>query len=161
MIKPLFRNVLVMVNGTEASINAVRYAILMAKLYQCDVRAAYVVDTATIRQLSLNRIFVDDESREYERSLEQNGQRYLDFVVQLGKDKGVKIETELRRGAIWSEIVAVAEERKSDLILLGGSESSQSDKDVLSSTHKSVLVNARCSVLVVKEKAVEQLYKLA
>lgn len=161
MIKPLFKNVLVMVNGTEASINAVRYAILMAKLYQSEVRAVYVVDTATIRQLSLNRIFVEDESREYERSLEQNGQRYLAFVEQLGKDKGVKIETELRSGAIWSEIVTVAEERKTDLILLGGTESTQSDKDVLSSTHKSVLVNARCSVLVVKEKTIEQLYKLA
>ncbi len=161
MIKPLFKNVLVMVNGTEASINAVRYAILMAKLYQSEVRAAYVVDTATIRQLSLNRIFVDDESRDYERSLEQNGQRYLAFVEQLGKEKGVKIETELRRGAIWSEIVTVAEERKTDLILLGGTESTQSDKDVLSSTHKSILVNARCSVLVVKEKTVEQLFKLA
>ncbi len=161
MIKPLFKNVLVMVNGTEASINAVRYAILMAKLYQSDVRAAYVVDTATIRQLSLNRIFVDDESRDYERSLEQNGQRYLAFVEQLGNEKGVKIETELRRGAIWSEIVTVAEERKTDLILLGGTESTQSDKDVLSSTHKSILVNARCSVLVVKEKTVEQLFKLA
>lgn len=161
MIKPLFKNVLVMVNGTEASINAVRYAILMAKLYQSDVRAAYVVDTATIRQLSLNRIFVDDESREYERSLEQNGQRYLSFVEQLGKEKGVRIETELRRGAIWSEIVALAEERKTDLILLGGTESTQSDNDVLSSTHKSILVNARCSVLIVKEKTVEQLFKLA
>lgn len=161
MIKPLFKNVLVMVNGTEASINAVRYAILMAKLYQSEVRAVYVVDTATIRQLSLNRIFVEDESREYERSLEQNGQRYLAFVEQLGKDKGVKIETELRSGAIWSEIVTVAEERKTDLILLGGTESTQSDKDVLSSTHKSILVNARCSVLVVKEKTIEQLYKLA
>lgn len=161
MIKPLFKNVLVMVNGTEASINAVRYAILMAKLYQSDVHAVYVVDTATIRQLSLNRIFVDDESREYERSLEQNGQRYLAFVEQLGKDKGVKVQTELRRGAIWSEIVTAAEERKTDLILLGGTESTQSDKDVLSTTHKSVLVNARCSVLVVKEKMIEQLYKLA
>ena len=34
MIKPLFQNVLVMVNGTEASINAVRYAVLMARLYR-------------------------------------------------------------------------------------------------------------------------------
>ncbi len=161
MIKPLFKNVLVMVNGTEASINAVRYAILMAKLYQCEVRAVYVVDMATIRQLSLNRIFVEDESREYERSLEQNGQRYLSFVEQLGKEKGVKVETELRSGAIWSEVVALAEERKADLILLGGTESTQSDKDVLSSTHKSILVNARCSVLVVKQQTVEQLFKLA
>ena len=82
-------------------------------------------------------IFVEEESREYERSLEMNGQRYLAFVEQLGKEKGVKVATELRRGAIWSEIVTAAEESKADLILLGGTESTQSDKDVHSTTHKS------------------------
>ena len=44
MIKPLFQNILVMVNGTDASINAVRYAVLMAKLYRCRVYATYVVE---------------------------------------------------------------------------------------------------------------------
>lgn len=161
MIKPLFQNILVMVNGTEASINAVRYAILMAKLYRSRIFASYVVDTATIKMLSLNKIFIEEESREYEESLELNGKRYLSYVTDLGKAKGVAIETELRRGAIWSEIVTAAEEKSIDLILLGGYEKEMSDKDVLSTTHRSVLVSARCSVLVVKEKMIEQLYKLA
>lgn len=161
MIKPLFQNILVMVNGTEASINAVRYAVLMAKLYRSRVYAVYVVDTATIKMLTLNRIFIEEESRDYEDSLELNGKRYLAFVDELGKSKGVKIETEMRRGAIWSEVIAAAEEKKIDAILLGGSEKSMSDEDVLSTTHRSVLVNARCSVIIVKEKMIEQLYKLA
>ena len=161
MIKPLFQNLLVMVNGTEASINAVKYAVLMAKLYRSKVHAVYVVDTATIKQLTLNRIFIEEESREYEESLEQNGLRYLAYV-ELGKAKGVKIETELRRGAIWSEIVASAEERHIDAILLGGSDHDSTDqKEINSSTFKSILLNARCSVLTVKERMIEQLYKLA
>lgn len=162
MIKPLFQNLLVMVNGTEASINAVKYAVLMAKLYRSKVHAVYVVDTATIKQLTLNRIFIEEESREYEESLEQNGLRYLAYVDELGKAKGVKIETELRRGAIWSEIVASAEDRHIDAILLGGSDNDSTDqKEINSSTFKSILLNARCSVLTVKERMIEQLYKLA
>ncbi len=162
MIKPLFQNVLVMVNGTDASINAVRYAVLMAKLYRCRVCAVYVVDTATIKQLTLNRIFIEEESREYEESLEDNGRRYLAYVDELGKAKGVKIETELRRGAIWSEILTAADERKTDVILLGGNEGDASDeKEIMSSSYRSIMLNARCSVLIVKERMIEQLYKLA
>lgn len=162
MIKPLFQNIMVMVNGTEASINAVKYAVLMAKLYRCRIYAVYVVDTATIKQLTLNRIFIEEESLDYERSLEDNGKRYLAYVDEIGKAKGVKIETELRRGAIWSEVIASAEEKNIDVILLGGYEKGLSDqKEIMSSSFKSVLINARCSVLIVKEKMIEQLYKMA
>jgi len=162
MIKPLLQNILVMVNGTEASINAVKYAILMAKLYRCRVFAVYVVDTATIKQLTLNRIFIEEESRDYEQSLEENGNRYLQYVDELGKAKGIKIETELRRGSIWSEIVASAEEKKVDAIVMGGYDKDAGDqKEIMSSSFKAVLLNARCSVIVVKERMVDQLYKLA
>ncbi len=162
MIKPLFQNILVMVNGTDASINAVRYAVLMAKLYRCRVYAAYVVDTATIKQLTLNRIFIEEESREYEQSLEENGRRYLSFVEEMAQAKGVRVETELRRGAIWSEVVASAEEKKIDLILLGGQDSESGDeKEIISASYRSIMLNARCSVLIVKERMIEQLFKLA
>ncbi len=162
MIKPLFQNILVMVNGTEASINAVKYAILMAKLYHCHIHAVFVVDTATIKQLTLNRIFIEEESREYEKSLEENGKRYLSYVEELGKAKGVKIQTELRRGAIWSEVIAAAEEKHIDTILMGSHENDGVDqKEITSSTFRSVILNARCTVLLVKEKMIEQLYKLA
>lgn len=162
MIKPLFQNILVMVNGTDASINAVRYAVLMAKLYRCRVHATYVVDTATIKQLTLNRIFIEEESREYEQSLEENGKRYLAFVEETAQAKGVKVETELRRGAIWSEVVASAEEKKIDVILLGGHDSDTGDeKEIISGSYRSIMLHARCSVLIVKERMIEQLFKLA
>lgn len=162
MIKPLFQNVLVMVNGTEASFNAVRYAVLMAKLYRSRVHALYVVDTATIKLLALNRIFIEEESVSYERSLADNGERNLAYAREIGNAKGITIETELRRGAIWSETIAMADERKIDVILIGscGMESGGSN-EIASSTFKSVLANARCSILVVRERMVEQLYKLA
>jgi len=162
MIQPLFRNILIMVNGTDASINAAKYAILMAKLYGCKVFAVFVVDVATIKMLALNRIFIEEESVAYERSLEENGRRYLAYVEGLGREKGVAVETELRRGAIWSEIIASSEAHKIDTILVGGNDKEISDqKESVSMTFKSVLLHARCSVLVVKDPMVEQLYRLA
>lgn len=161
MTKPLFSNILVAVSGSDASIHAAKYAIIMAKLYRCRLTAVYVVDTATIRQLTLSKIFVQEESVEYEKSLEANGERYLSFVEELGRAKNVKIERELRRGAVYTEILAVSDEKKSDLIVLGGWERDRSARDIISHAHREIMVSARCSVFVVKEPNIDQLYKQA
>jgi nucleotide-binding universal stress UspA family protein len=161
MTKPLFSNILVAVSGSDASIHAAKYAIIMAKQYRCRLSAVYVVDTATIRQLTLSKIFVQEESAEYERSLESNGERYLSFVEELARAKSVRIERELRRGAIYTEILAAADDRRSDLIVLGGWEKDRSARDIISHAHREIMVSARCSVLVVKEPNIDQLYKQA
>ena len=118
----------------------------------------YVVDTATLRELLLSRIFIEEESADYEKSLEQNGQRYLNYVAELAGKKGVQVEKILRKGAISTEIVEVAEDSKADLILLGGFED-KGLRDALSRQHREILKHARCSVLVVKEPDMDTIFK--
>ena len=77
MIKPIFQKVLVLINGSQASIHAAQYGMLMAKLYHCALKAVYVVDVATLKQLTLSKFFVAEESSEYESSLTADGNRYL------------------------------------------------------------------------------------
>ena len=161
MIKPLFSNIVVAISGSDASILAAKYAIVMAKVYRCHISAVYVVDTATIKQLTLHKIFVQEESQEYEKSLEANGERFLSFVEGLAEAKGVKIERVLRRGAVYTEILAVADDKKADLIILGGWEKDRSSRDIFSHSHREVMVNAKCSVLLVKEPGIDQIYKQA
>jgi len=161
MIKKLFSNIMVAVSGSDASIYAAKYGIVIAKLYQCRLLPVYVIDTATIRQLTLSKIFIQEESQEYEQSLQANGKRYLSFVEELARAKGVSVESELRRGAIYTEILTAAEEKKADLILLGGWEKDRSARDIISHSHREILVNAKCSVFVVKEPNIDQLYKQA
>ncbi len=155
----LISNVVVAISGSDASINAAKYAILLSKAYECKVTAVYVVDTATLRQLLLTKIFIEEESREYEESLQANGRRYLQFVSGLAQEKGVTIETELRNGAIYTEILKAAEEHKAELILLGGWESRRDQRDSISIAHREILHHARCSVLIVKERDIEALFK--
>jgi nucleotide-binding universal stress UspA family protein len=161
MIKPLLSNLVVAVSGSDASISAAKYAILMAKQYRCRLCAVYVVDTATIRQLTLSKIFIQEESVDYERSLEANGERYLSFVEELARAKGVKVEREIRRGAVYTEILTVADEKKADLIILGGWEKERNARDIISHAHREIMVGAKCSVYLVKEPLVDQLYKQA
>lgn len=161
MIKPHFSNIIVAINGSDSSIIAAKYAIVMAKSYGCRLSAVYVVDTATIRQLTLHKIFIQEESQEYQKSLEANGDRYLSFVEELAIAKGVKIEREIRQGAVYTEILAVADDKKADLIILGGVEKDRSPRDIFSHSHREIMINAKCSVLLVKETDIDKLYKQA
>lgn len=161
MISPLFTNILVAVSGSDSSIHAAKYAIIMSKLYRCKLNAVYVVDTATIRQLTLSKIFIQEESLEYEQSLQANGERYLSFITELAKTKGIRVETELRRGAVYTEILTAADERKVDLIVLGGWEKDRSARDIISHSHREIMINAKCSVFIVKEPNIDQLFKQA
>lgn len=162
MIRPLYRKVLVLINGSEASIQAAKYGILMSKLYRCELEALYVVDTATLKQLTLNKFFVSEESKEYQESLTADGKRYLQYVEDLAKSKGVKINIALKTGSVWSETVAEAENLEADLILLGGYDTNTKDnKDILSSSYKEIMINAPCSVQLVREKMIDQMYKLS
>jgi nucleotide-binding universal stress UspA family protein len=158
-MRDLLRTVVVAVSGSEASINAAKYAIAMARSYRLKVIAVYVVDTATLRELLLSRIFIEEESADYEKSLEQNGHRYLNYVEELAQKKGVEVEKVLRRGSISTEIVEAAEDAKADLILLGGFEDKATLRDAMSRQFREILRHARCSILVVKEPEVDALYR--
>jgi len=158
-MKGLLQTVVVAVSGSEASINASKYGILLAKLYRARLVAVYVVDTATLKELLLSKIFVEDESAEYEKNLEDNGQRYLNYIEELAQKKSVNVEKVLRRGAVPTEVIRTAEDQDADLILLGGWEEKGGGRDVLSRQHREILVNSPISILVVKEPDIEFLYR--
>jgi len=160
-MKPFISSVITAVTGTDASILAAKYAVVLSKAYQCKLTAVYVVDTATIKQLTLSKIFIQEEASEYERSLENNGTRYLTFVDELARAKGVKAEKVMRKGAIFTEILHVADEKNADLILLGGWEKDTKTRDIIGHSHREIMANARCSVMLVKEPNIDQIYKHA
>ena len=158
-MKHLLSHILVAITGSDASIMAAKYAIVMAKEYKCHLTAVYVVDTATIKQLTLSKIFIQEESQEYEKSLHENGERYLSFVEELASAKGIKIDRELRKGAIYTEILGAASDHNADLIILGGWEKDRNPRDTFSLNHKEIMIHSKCSVMLVKDPHIENLYK--
>jgi len=158
-MKALISHIVTAVTGTDASILAAKYAIVMAKQYSCKLTAVYVVDSATIRQLTLSKIFIQEEAADYERSLEQNGKRYLAFVDELAQAKGVKVDKVMRKGAIFTEVLHVADDKKADLILLGGWEKDTKTRDIIGHSHREIMANSKCSVMLVKEPKIDQIYK--
>ena len=167
MIKPLFDRIIVALNGSEQSLRAAMYGIMMSKLYGCELKIVYVVDTATLRQLELLKFFITEESSRYEKNLVADGERYLAYVSELAKQKGVKLTTELKKGAVWSELIRAANEFGARLILVGdkkvpGKSSINSLKyNKISATNSEIIGSSECNVMVVKEAEIEKLFKLA
>lgn len=167
MLKPLIQKIVVAVNGSEQSLHAAMYAILMAKQYKCALKAVYVVDTAALKFLNVSKFFLKDESKKYEDNLVKDGEKYLEQVEALAKGKGIKLETELKRGSPWAEILQTADTFNADLILLGGREhpassvSSSVTHDRASSTNMDIIGSANCNVLVVRQKDIEKLFRIA
>ena len=167
MVKPLIQKIVVAVNGSEQSIHAAMYGILLSKQYKCELKAIYVVDTSTLKQLTMSKFFYEEESRHYEQRLEDDGKRYLSYLEKLAKEKDVKISTELKKGAIWSELIKAADDFGASLILLGGKEHPNDTTqnsvrhDKISVTNAEIIGSASCNVLVVREPDIEKLFKIA
>ena len=166
MLKPLLQKVLVAVNGSEHSIHAAMYGILLAKQLKCEIKAVYVVDTATLRQLTLSRFFIAEESASYETNMEADGRRYLAYVEELAKSKDVKLQTELLKGAVWSEVLKASDDFDASVILLGGKPHSNATTEIIkhdmaSATNVEIIGSSGRNVLVVKQADMEKLFKLA
>ena len=152
MIKALFKKIVVAVNGSEKSINALKYAIVMAKLYHLQLRVVYVIDTCSIKKLLLTKFFVKSEADRINEQLEFDGQKYLAYSKSLAESKSIKVELDLRRGAVFSEIVRSANEFSANIIILG----SCNNNSCLE-----IMENAPCNVLAVNESHIEQVFKMA
>lgn len=169
MGKPLFKRILVCVNGTSESLKAVMYAIVLSKQLSLSLKVVYVVDTATIKFLTNSKFFAPDERMEYEEKLNQDGNHILEYVKNLASMKGIEIETELLSGAVATEILNAAESFKADMIFLGGSKDSvhllkQSNTQASRAkfnTANQIMQYSPCPVLVVNKKDMEDLFKIS
>lgn len=157
-MKGLMSKVIVLAEGLYSSSAPAKYGVALAKSFGTQLIAAYAVDTAAIRHLYKARIFVDEESAEYERSLEVTGRRRLAMVEDLAKAKGVDVQTRLLKGSIAGEVVELAEEIEADCILLGGWEHNGDFRDIILEANREIASLAPCSVLLVRSRDAEAAY---
>ena len=155
---------IVAVNGHRSSVHSAMYAIMMARSYNIEIKFVYVVDTATVKYLSMNKFLVSDERYDYEARLKEDGERYLAYAQMLAGSKGVKCQTELRSGGVFTEILRAADEYEADLIILGGNEADAEKhrvkRNVLSSDQNEVLVHSKCPVLIIQKPDIEKIFKI-
>lgn len=146
------QNVLAYVDGTEESITAAQYAILLAKATGARLSALYVINTRALSDLVKTRIFLREEQEEYQRDIESDADKYLDHVAGLAAKHGVDIEPMKVSGSVHQEIKRIVAEKDVDLLVMGQISQIRSRRDEFYNEAERAMRSVDCSVLIVKDE---------
>lgn len=148
------RRILVAVDGSKPSMDASIQAIDIAKRYDAELIALYIV-SPDFRYKYLE----DDITPKLPRALKdvmmiamQKGDKHVDKVKQKASQKNVKVKTDVIIGisSVVKEIIEYAEKNRVDMIVIGSRGLSGIKKMLLGSVASGVLIYSHCPVLVTK-----------
>jgi nucleotide-binding universal stress UspA family protein len=155
----LIKKILLYIDGSEECIAAAQYGIVLAKVLKAELVALYVVNVSLLKELVKAKIFVKIEEMDYEQDLSQDGQRYLNYITELARAKGVPIKTEIVKGVVNKEVVQKVDELGIDLLVMGELEQLLSRTDSFHDEGELIFRKASCTILVVKDpNRVESIY---
>ena len=157
--KGKFSKILVAIDGSEPSMDAADYAILMAKRYNSDLVALHVLPKRIKYEYDI-RIDSDVPSsiattspREIVELPRQDLQeKAFNKIKEKCKENNVKVNTEVINNtkSVAAEVVDYAESNNIDLIVIGTRGRSGFKKLLLGSVASGVVTYAHCPVMVVK-----------
>ena len=144
-----FSRILVAVDGSKSAMDAVDYAIDMAKKFNAQLT------TLTVSHISLSSYGLASLPDAIKQSKEKHAlesKQWFDKVSQNAKQNNVQIKTELidSQMSVDGTIVEYAESHDIDLIILGTKGRSGIKKLLLGSVATAVVKYATCPVMVVK-----------
>ena len=160
-MRRLFERILVPVDGSEHSLRALDIAVQIAKKFGSTLTLIHVysITAGTIMMpepttLSPPGVPVVSsvEISKMAETAKKVGQRILEDAEQKAKAEGVSVEKLLEEGHVVQEIIRVAKEKNSDLIIIGARGVSHIRELLLGSVTDGVIHHVSCPVLVVKPK---------
>ncbi len=159
-----FSKILIAIDGSEQSLDAVDYAIEIAQKNDAELNALYVVSSPTLYHLSseMPEDQIPEEVRKIMQSAKQESQPWFNKIdekiassVAVKENTGVttirlKSEVILSPISVVGTIVEYAESKNNDLIVMGTRGRSGFKRLLLGSTAFGVVTYAHCPVLIVK-----------
>ena len=147
-MEPLFRHILVPIDGSEPSLEAMHMALrALALCPACKLTVLYVVDKLVLAELVR---FSKRGEKEVEAELEEQGRRYLELARKRAEQQAVPAECQIRRGDPFEEIIAAANNLRADLIIMGHTGRRGTARVLIGSVTQRVLDYAPCPVLVMR-----------
>jgi nucleotide-binding universal stress UspA family protein len=142
---PVFTNILIALDGSEASQRALSRAVDEAKVWNARLQAIYIVETGLFSSLPL-----DNTVEIMYRVLEKEGKAVLEKARKFAASQDVTLNTHMKQGHAGSEIVALAEKEKSDLIMVGSHGKSNTDRLLIGSVSTFVVTHSKVTTMVVR-----------
>jgi nucleotide-binding universal stress UspA family protein len=142
---PVFTNILVAMDGSEASQRALSQAVDLAKLCNAKLHTIYVVETGLFTSLPMEGTVEIMYS-----VLEKEGEEVMESAKKFASEKSITVITHMKQGHAGSEILALAEEEKSDLIIVGSHGKSNTDRLLIGSVSTFVVTHSTVTTMVVR-----------
>lgn len=142
---PVFTNILVSIDGSDASQRALVRAVEEAKVWNARLHVIYVVETGLFSSLP-----ADNTVEIMYRVLEKEGSTVLEQAKKYATEKGVTVITHMKQGHAGSEIVTFADKEKTDLVMVGSHGKSQADRLLIGSVSTYVVTHSKITTMVVR-----------
>jgi nucleotide-binding universal stress UspA family protein len=146
-----FKHILTYIDGSEESMSAMMYSILLAKHNVAKLDILYVVNTKALSDLVKAGIFLDMERNEYQQDLQKDAERYLKHAKKLANMKDVEIECIVEEGSAHRLVRDHIKNNSIDLLLIGGISGIRSRRDELNSETDRMLRTSTCPVMVIRD----------
>ncbi len=142
---PVFANILVAIDGSEAGERALIRATEEAKVWNARLHIVYVVETGLFSSLP-----ADNTVEIMYRVLEKEGNVVLEKAKKYAADSGVTALTHMKQGHAGSEVVALADRENADLVMIGSHGKSQADRLLIGSVSTYVVTHSKVNTMVVR-----------
>jgi nucleotide-binding universal stress UspA family protein len=144
----LFRHIVVPIDGSDPSLKAVEMALRLIEICPaCRITILYVIDALVLNELVR---FSKRSEKEVEAELEEQGRRYLELARKTAERQSITIQSKVRKGDPFEEIISVANDLRADLIIMGHTGRRGTTRVLIGSVTQRVLDYAPCPVLVMK-----------
>ncbi len=137
-----FKKILVPVDGSKYSDNALKRACELVEAFDSKIVVVYVVE----KSIPINLL----DRKEYLEILGKFGKKTLDRANTILAEKEITGKLLLKEGNIVNEIEKAAKAEKCDLIIIGNKGLGAVTRFLLGSVSNKISQSAPCSVLIVK-----------
>lgn len=142
------KKILCSTDFSEPSYKGLEYAKELAALFKAELAVAYVLPLLPHQPTDPNISF---SIPEYERILHKDSEEKLQSIIQQHFPDGPKVQAIIGHGNAAKEIVRIAEEEKSDLIVIATHGLSGWHHFIVGSVAEKVIRTAPCPVFAVRE----------
>jgi nucleotide-binding universal stress UspA family protein len=149
MIRALFRSIVVGTDGSDTAKQAVREAIELARDVRARVDLVSAYEPVASSRLKVERREVPEDVQ-WMVNPREDVNVTLEEAANEVREAGVEVQTFAREGDPADAILDVAEERDSDLIVVGNKGMTGAKRFLLGSVPNKVSHHAPCSVLIVR-----------
>lgn len=149
--EPIFRSILVAVDGSEHAGRAARMAIALALQNDARLLVLSVYRHISYKEGSLSLVRTREVPVEPDKVMQEIAQDAVDWVVEQAKEAGLKnISKSVRRGPPARTIVRVAREKEIDAIVVGNRGLGDGEGFFLGSVSHKVSALCECTCITVK-----------